>query len=185
MQEMRKMKRTRRSSVALLRIRIRGFFWRLDPGRKKFRIRDKHTRSFFREIGNVFRVNKYLNSLKQIRNLFYPGSGIFWPWILNFLTLDPESFWPWIRDQGFKKIGSVMIIPDPQHRSKMSVHVRILILLCAGRNSNLTLIVMLARHPAKSSLQLSALKLLIVCAFTKAAETATFIIFFTGNSVLW
>ncbi len=49
------------------------------------------------------------------------GSGmrkpdhIFWVKILKFFDVvsDPESFWPWIRD--WKKFGSGINIPDPQH----------------------------------------------------------------------
>jgi hypothetical protein len=39
---------------------------------------------FSERLETVFRVKKYLNSLPRLRNLFYPGSGI-------FVTLDPGS----------------------------------------------------------------------------------------------
>ncbi len=54
---------------------------------------------------------KILKSLMRIRESF-------WPWIR-----DPGTFWPWIRDPrwkkcldpGWKKTGSGINIPDPQH----------------------------------------------------------------------
>jgi hypothetical protein len=37
--------------------------------------------------------------------------------ILKFFDADPdpESFWPWIREAGWKKSGSGINIPDPEH----------------------------------------------------------------------
>jgi hypothetical protein len=39
-------------------------------------IRDEHPLSFFRELRNSFLVQKYLNSLMRIRDIFDPGSGM-------------------------------------------------------------------------------------------------------------
>jgi hypothetical protein len=60
---------------------IRCFFdhWIRDPqdGKKSgFEIRDEHSRSFFRELRNIFWGLKYLNSMMRIRDLFNPGSGM-------------------------------------------------------------------------------------------------------------
>jgi hypothetical protein len=85
------MKRTSRNIVA---DPDPGLFLPLDPGRKIFRIRDEHTRSFFREIRNVFRVNKYCT-------------------VHKFFEADPESFLPWIRNL-FDPVSGINI-PDPQH----------------------------------------------------------------------
>jgi hypothetical protein len=60
-------------------------------------IRDEQTGSYFLELRNHFFGLKYLNSLVRIRDL---GSGM-------------ETVL--IRDPGWKKVGSGINIPDPQH----------------------------------------------------------------------
>jgi hypothetical protein len=72
-----------------------------DPGWVKYQDLDpgSDSGSYFRELRNNLIVLKYLNYLMRIRY-----SGIFW-------TLDP----------GWKKFGSVINIPDPQHCLCVSV----------------------------------------------------------------
>jgi hypothetical protein len=79
-------------------------------------IRDEQPGSYFQELRNHFFLAKILKSFDAD-----PGSGM-------------EKYESGIRDLGWKKFGSGINIPDPQHCNYSTFYVKIC--HCAGRGSN-------------------------------------------------